>query len=113
VRGTCCALGGVFLNHGIAASAAFQRKGPSFVDKYVFPDGELVPINVTLRAAESAGFEVRDLESLREHYVLTLRHWLRRLAAKADEARRIVGDFKYRIWRLTWRGRRTDFLAAG
>jgi cyclopropane-fatty-acyl-phospholipid synthase len=96
--------GGVFLNHGIAASATFQRKGPSFVDKYVFPGGELVPINVTLRAAESAGFEVRDLESLREHYVLTLRHWLRRLAAKAEEARRIVGDLTYRIWRLYMAG---------
>jgi cyclopropane-fatty-acyl-phospholipid synthase len=51
--------GGVFLNHGIAASATFQRKGPSFMDNYVFPDGELVPVHVTLRAAESMGFEVR------------------------------------------------------
>jgi cyclopropane-fatty-acyl-phospholipid synthase len=96
--------GGVFLNHGIAASATFQRKGPSFIEKYVFPDGELVPINVTLRAAEAAGFEVRDLESLREHYALTLRQWVQRLESKSEEARRIVGDLTYRIWRLYMSG---------
>lgn len=96
--------GGVFLNHGIAASAAYKRKGPSFIDKYVFPDGELVPIDVTLRAAASAGFEVRDVESLREHYALTLRLWVRRLASKADQARNIVGDDTYRIWRLYMSG---------
>lgn len=95
---------GVFLNHGIAASALYERKGPSFVDKYVFPDGELVPINVTLRAAELAGFEVRDVENLREHYALTLRQWVRRLEAKSEEARHIVGDVAYRIWRLYMSG---------
>jgi cyclopropane-fatty-acyl-phospholipid synthase len=96
--------GGVFLNHGIAVSATFERKGPSFVDKYVFPDGELVPVNVTLRAAESAGFEVRDVESLREHYALTLRHWVRRLEGRAEQARSIVGDVTYRVWRLYMSG---------
>lgn len=96
--------GGVFLNHGIAASATFQRKGPSFVDKHVFPDGELVPLNTTLRTAETRGFEVRDLESLREHYALTLRHWVRRLEAKANEARKIAGDVTYRVWRLYMSG---------
>jgi cyclopropane-fatty-acyl-phospholipid synthase len=96
--------GGVFLNQGIAASATFQRKGPSFVDKYVFPDGELVSINTTLRAAELAGFEVRDVESLREHYALTLRHWVRRLEARAEPARNIVGETNYRVWRLYMSG---------
>jgi len=96
--------GGVFLNHGIAASATVRRKGPSFVDKYVFPDGELVPLNVTLRAAESAGFEVRDVENLREHYALTLRHWVRRLESKAEDAKQIVDDVTYRIWRLYMSG---------
>ncbi len=96
--------GGVFLNHGIAVSATFRRKGPSFIGKYVFPDGELVPIHVTLRAAESAGFEVRDVESLREHYVLTLQHWVRRLEARAEEARAMVGEIAYRIWRLYMAG---------
>lgn len=96
--------GGVFLNHGIAVSATFERKGPSFVDRYVFPDGELVPVNVTLHAAESSGFEVRDVESLREHYALTLRHWVRRLEGRAEQARSIVGDVTYRVWRLYMSG---------
>ena len=95
---------GVFLNHGIAASATYRRQGPSFVDRYVFPDGELVPISTSLRAAESNGFEVRDVESLREHYALTLHQWVRRLETHADEARRITDDRTYRIWRLYMAG---------
>ncbi len=79
--------GGVFLNHGIAASALHRRKGPSFIDKYVFPDGGLVPLNATVRAAENCGFEVRDVESLREHYARTLRHWVQRLETNGEEAK--------------------------
>ena len=96
--------GGVFLNHGIAHSATYRRRGPSFVDRYVFPDGELVPICTSLRAAEQSGFEVRDVESLREHYALTLRHWVRRLEAHQEEACRIASDSTYRIWRLYMAG---------
>jgi cyclopropane-fatty-acyl-phospholipid synthase len=103
--------GGVFLNHGIAASATFERKGPSFVEKYVFPDGELVPLSTTLRAAEACGFEVRDVESLREHYALTLRHWVRRLAARAEQARSMAGDTLYRVWRLYMSGSAHGFAA--
>lgn len=96
--------GGTFLNHGIAYSATYKRKGESFVEKYVFPDGELVPIHVALRAAEARGFEIRDVESLREHYALTLRHWVRRLEQHADQARHIASDIIYRIWRLYMAG---------
>lgn len=96
--------GGVFLNHGIACSAIYRRQGPSFTDRYVFPDGDLVPINTSLRAAELSGFEVRDVEGLREHYALTLHHWVRRLEAHAEEARRITNDATYRIWRLYMAG---------
>jgi cyclopropane-fatty-acyl-phospholipid synthase len=96
--------GGTFLNHGIAYSATYKRKGESFVEKYVFPDGELVPIHVALRAAEACGFEIRDVESLREHYALTLRHWVRRLEQHADQARHIASDIVYRIWRLYMAG---------
>ncbi len=93
--------GGVFLNHGIASSRSVPpRRGPSFVDRYVFPDGELVPVGTTLAAAEAAGLEVRDVESLREHYVLTLRHWARRLVANRDRARLAAGETAYRVWRL-------------
>lgn len=96
--------GGVFLNHGIAWTAPERSVGPSFIDKYVFPDTELVPLSTTLRAAEAAGFEVRDVESLREHYALTLRLWLRRLEAHADDARRIAGEFTFRAWRAFMSG---------
>ena len=96
--------GGVFLNHGIAYSATYHRQGPSFSDLYVFPDSDLVPINATIRAAELSGFEVRDVESLREHYALTLHHWVQRLEAHAEEAQRITDDTTYRIWRLYMAG---------
>ncbi len=96
--------GGVFLNHGISYSATYHRRGASFADRYVFPNGELVPISASLQVAENSGFEVRDLESLREHYALTLHHWVRRLEDHADEAHRITSDITYRIWRLYMAG---------
>src|SRR5512145_491133 len=98
--------GGVFLNHGIANrhGAIKADNGTSFSDNYVFPDGELVPISATLAAAEAAGFEVRDVESLREHYALTLRHWVRRLEEHHAEALRHVDEPTYRVWRLYMSG---------
>jgi cyclopropane-fatty-acyl-phospholipid synthase len=96
--------GGVFLNHGIAYSATYHRRGPSFIDHYVFPDNDLVPISTSLRAAELSGFEVRDVESLREHYALTLHHWVQRLEAHREQARRIISETTYRIWRLYMAG---------
>lgn len=92
--------GGVFVNTGISASATYRRRGPSFIDRYVFPDGELVPISTSLLAAEKCNLEVRDVESLREHYALTLRDWLRRLEANSEEAIRLTDEKIYRIWRL-------------
>lgn len=96
--------GGTFLNHGIARSALVRQKTSGFVNAYVFPDGELCPISTTLREAEAAGFEVRDVESLREHYAMTLRRWGRRLEEQAERARTIAGDVTYRIWRLYMAG---------
>ena len=93
--------GGVFLNHAITRLATVPaQRWRLFARKYVFPDGELLPINTTLHAAERAGFEVRDVESLREHYVLTLTHWLRRLEANRDAAVELVGETTYRVFRL-------------
>lgn len=93
--------GGVFLNHGIAAAdIGTIHPGPYFADHYVFPDGELVPVSTTLRAAERSGFEVRDVESLREHYLLTLRHWVRRLEARYEDAKRLTDEVTCRVWRL-------------
>ncbi len=97
--------GGAFLNHGIATRANKPRThGPKFIEVYVFPDSELTPINQTLQAAEEAGFEVRDVESLREHYALTLRHWVRRLEAHHEQALKYVDEPTYRIWRLYMAG---------
>lgn len=106
--------GGVFLNHGIAwrATDAVQ-KGPTFSDTYVFPDGELVPINITLHAAEESSFEVRDVESLREHYALTLRHWVRRLEEHHDQALQFVDEPTYRVWRLYMSGSAYGFSRGG
>jgi cyclopropane-fatty-acyl-phospholipid synthase len=93
--------GGVFLAHGMALSAAAgPHAGGSFIGTYVFPDYDLVPVSTLLRAAEAAGFEVRDLESLREHYILTMRSWLQRLESSRDEARRLTNEATYRVWRL-------------
>jgi cyclopropane-fatty-acyl-phospholipid synthase len=106
--------GGLFLNHGIVTLSSHPAplrmlerplsRRTSFIQRYVFPDGELVPPADVLRRAEAAGFETRDLESLREHYALTLRRWVRRLEEHHDEATRIVGETTYRIWRLYMSG---------
>lgn len=102
--------GGLFLNHGIVtlslhaapARAVAKVLGPrtSFIQRHVFPDGELVASAEVLRFAEAAGFETRDVESLREHYALTLRRWARRLEARHEEAARLAGERAYRVWRL-------------
>jgi cyclopropane-fatty-acyl-phospholipid synthase len=96
--------GGVFLNHGIAVSAMCPPSSSSFIDEYVFPDGELVPINKTVNIGEHAGFELRDIESLREHYAITLQQWTERLEANAAEARRLTNETTYRIWRMYMAG---------
>lgn len=93
--------GGAFLNHGIARRpGAWSRRRPTFWERYVFPDGSLTTISAALATAEQAGFEVRDVESLREHYELTLRNWVRRLEDRAEEARQVADPISYRIWRL-------------
>lgn len=97
--------GGVFLNHAIGDGVRTRpADGPSFIQEYVFPDSDLPTIPTVLAAAESAGFEVRDVENLREHYMLTLRHWVRRLEAAHDAALAFVDEPTYRIWRLYMAG---------
>jgi cyclopropane-fatty-acyl-phospholipid synthase len=93
--------GGVFLSHGIALRGCDSMpRGPNFATRYVFPDGELLPLHKNLAYAEKAGWEVRDIESLRDSYVLTLRHWVGRLEARAEEAKRCTDELRYRIYRL-------------
>ena len=90
--------GGAFLTQGIGTRDGQPTLGP-FANRYVFPDAEVLPIQDIVRAAERSGFEVRDVESLREHYALTLNAWSKRLEAHHQEAVRVVGEVTYRIWR--------------
>ena len=103
--------GGIFLNHAISSSYREFGKPPSqFIRKYVFPDGELLPIYLTVEKAEEAGFEVRDVECLREHYTLTLMHWVRNLEKNYEKAVQIAGEERYRIWRLYMASSAYQFL---
>lgn len=91
---------GRLLNHAIS-SVGGSRPGPrSFVGRYVFPDGELHDVGDTVLAMERAGFEVRDVESLREHYGQTLRCWVANLERHWGEAVALVGAPRARVWRL-------------
>ncbi len=96
--------GGLVLNHGItSASPDTQGLGSGiseFIDDYVFPGGELVHVSDVLRYASGAGLESLDAENLRPHYGQTLWHWVTRLEHKADAARQLIGEQKYRIWRI-------------
>jgi cyclopropane-fatty-acyl-phospholipid synthase len=100
--------GGRLLNHAIS-----RRPGPpgdprgdktSFIDRYVFPDGELHPMSTMVAVLESAGFEVRDVESLREHYADTLRAWVQNLERNWDEAVALSSAGRARVWRLYMAG---------
>ncbi len=104
--------GGLFLNHGITRRK--RKKTPrrwSFSDCYIFPDGELQSISHTLSVAEKVGFEVRDVENLREHYAKTLQHWARRLEAKREEALKKADEVTYRTWRIFLNGSSYGFSA--
>jgi cyclopropane-fatty-acyl-phospholipid synthase len=93
--------GGAFFNSGIGRAEHYPKSNqPTFTELYVFPDGELVTIAAMLASAEQAGFEVHKVENLREDYRLTVRQWLQRLESTLEEAQGIVGDLKYRLWRL-------------
>jgi cyclopropane-fatty-acyl-phospholipid synthase len=100
---------GAFLNHGIARSSSSPLRKDSFVDRYVFPDGKLVTLTQVIRAAESAGLEVRDVENLREHYELTLRRWVDGLRANTADLLRYVSESTYRIWLLYMAGSAAAF----
>ncbi|MFJ5733578.1 class I SAM-dependent methyltransferase [Streptomyces paradoxus] len=95
--------GGRLLNHQIARRPQRDESAYSvdaFIDSYVFPDGELQPIGGTVAQLERAGFEVRDVEAIREHYALTLRQWVSRLEADWQRAAQLAGPGRARVWRL-------------
>ena len=93
--------GGRLLNHQIAAIHPDPKpKNRSFIDAYVFPDGELAPLGTTVSLLEQAGFEVRDVQALREHYGRTLRAWVSNLEAEWSTAVRLTSAGRARVWRL-------------
>ncbi|GEC06810.1 cyclopropane-fatty-acyl-phospholipid synthase [Streptomyces spinoverrucosus] len=95
--------GGRLLNHQIARRPQRDESAynvDEFIDSYVFPDGELQPIGMTVTQLERAGFEVRDVESIREHYALTLRRWVANLEADWARAVRLTSPGRARVWRL-------------
>jgi cyclopropane-fatty-acyl-phospholipid synthase len=98
--------GGRLLNHAIARHPMVPATPDktSFISRYVFPDGELEPVSVMAGALEEAGFEVRDVESLREHYARTLRAWVANLEANWAEAVRLTSVGRARVWLLYMAG---------
>ena len=96
--------GGVALNHGITSGDRDGRaQGPpggEFIDKYVFPGGELPHLSRVVYETAGAGLEILDIEDLRPHYPPTLLHWVRRLEANREAAIAAAGAERYRVWRL-------------
>jgi cyclopropane-fatty-acyl-phospholipid synthase len=95
--------GGRLLNHQIARRPERDESAyrvDEFIDAYVFPDGELAPVGTTVTQLERAGFEVRDVESIREHYALTLRRWVANLETHWERAVRLTSPGRARVWRL-------------
>ena len=126
--------GGRFLNHAIGRPVSFEEdpdpsraaetwrqvkvvvgsRGPSriyspFIERYVFPDGELHEVGTMVSFLQGHGFEVRHVESLREHYALTLRQWISNLLKRYDEAVEEVGEQRARVWRLYMSGSAVGF----
>ena len=96
--------GGLVLNHGITHNLIGAESLGSgigdFIEDYVFPGGQLAHVSRVVEGAAAQGLEAIDAEALREHYARTLWHWVERLEANADAARREVGEEKFRIWRI-------------
>jgi cyclopropane-fatty-acyl-phospholipid synthase len=91
---------GRLLNHAISSVGGSRMSRKSFIGRYVFPDGELIDVGQVVLAMERAGFEVRDVESLREHYARTLQAWVKNLEVNWDAAVAEVGVQRTRIWHL-------------
>jgi cyclopropane-fatty-acyl-phospholipid synthase len=104
---------GRLLNHAISSVQGSRLGRRSFTGRYVFPDGELQDVADVVAAMESVGFEVRDVESLREHYERTLRAWVANLERRYDEAVALVGEGRARVWRLYMAASAVGFADGG
>ena len=96
--------GGVAMNHGITSSDAESRSvglgAGEFIDRYVFPDGEVPHVSLAIQALSAAGLELVDAESLRRHYALTLAHWSDAFERDIDALEQLAGAQRARIWRV-------------
>lgn len=101
---------GIAMNHGITSSDADSGErslgGGEFIDKYVFPDGELPHISLALESMQRGGLEAVDVESLRRHYAHTLDAWADHFEENAEAAKKLVDDEHFRIWRVYLAGLR-------
>jgi cyclopropane-fatty-acyl-phospholipid synthase len=106
---------GLFLNHGITHDSDGWQKTLSteFINRYVFPDGQLDSISNIQQVMEGAKFEIADVEALRPHYALTLRHWVARLEQNHGRALQYVNEATYRVWRLYMAACALEFEAGG
>jgi cyclopropane-fatty-acyl-phospholipid synthase len=106
--------GGRLMNHQIVRTGRARPKGHrrrTFIDAYVFPDGELIALSEVIGRLEAAGLEVRDVHNLREHYARTLRSWVGNLEAAWPQAVETVGEGRARVWRLYMAGSAIAFDA--
>jgi cyclopropane-fatty-acyl-phospholipid synthase len=101
--------GGRLLNHGITRLTHYDQSEGEFTLRFVFPDGKLLHLGRVVDALERAGFEPEHVEGLRDDYAQTLRHWTRRLDDNLDEAIRLAGEERVRVWRLYLRAARNGF----
>lgn len=101
--------GGKLLNHGIARLRHSDPEAGPFSERYVFPDADPLHLSRVVLALERAGFQPNHVEGFRADYAETLRHWARRLDENLDEATRIAGPERVRVWRLYLRAARNGF----
>ncbi|MFL5867369.1 MAG: class I SAM-dependent methyltransferase, partial [Thermoleophilaceae bacterium] len=101
--------GGKILNHGIARLRHGEPEAGPFSERYVFPDAAPLHLSRIITAVERAGLETRHVEGLRQDYATTLTHWIDRLDANIDEAVRLAGSERARVWRLYLRAARNGF----
>jgi cyclopropane-fatty-acyl-phospholipid synthase len=101
--------GGRLLNHGIARLRHVDPDAGPFSERYVFPDAEPLHLSRSTLALERAGFVTEHVEGFASDYAETLRHWARRLDERLDDARRLAGDERVRVWRLYLRAARNGF----
>jgi cyclopropane-fatty-acyl-phospholipid synthase len=103
--------GGRLLNHGIARVRHGDPEAGAFSERYVFPDAAPLHLSRIISALEGAGMPTDHVEGLADDYAETLRHWTRRFDENLDEARRLAGDERARVWRLYLRAARNGFVS--